>query len=70
MLTYSVMLFRKVYATDVVGVIPDELWTLTSLTNLYGFTFLCITMLISHDHVLLNVISLFSFLTGIWVKIS
>ncbi|KAG8653160.1 hypothetical protein MANES_06G174700v8 [Manihot esculenta] len=24
----------KVYATDVVGVIPDELWTLTSLTNL------------------------------------
>lgn len=28
---------RKVYALDVVGAIPDELWNLTYLINLYVF---------------------------------
>jgi hypothetical protein len=27
---------------NVVGVIPEELWTLTFLTNLYGFFFICL----------------------------
>ncbi|KAG2679667.1 hypothetical protein I3760_11G061000 [Carya illinoinensis] len=27
----------KVYALDVVGIIPEQLWTLTYLINLYGF---------------------------------
>ncbi|WZY76537.1 hypothetical protein YC2023_022921 [Brassica napus] len=28
----------KVYSKDVVGTIPDELWTLEHLTNLYGLS--------------------------------
>jgi hypothetical protein len=35
-------LCRKVYALNAVGVIPEELWTLTFLTNLYGFFFICL----------------------------
>jgi hypothetical protein len=35
-------LCRKVYALNVVGVILEELWTLTFLTNLYGFFFICL----------------------------
>ncbi|KAJ6678204.1 hypothetical protein OIU85_008761 [Salix viminalis] len=27
---------RKVYVIDVIGAIPDELWSLTYLTNFYG----------------------------------
>ena len=34
---HLMILYRKVYALDVVGVIPDELWNLTFLTNLYEF---------------------------------
>jgi hypothetical protein len=40
--TISFKCNRKVYARDVVGEIPPELWTLVYLTNLYvlfAFTF-------------------------------
>ena len=30
---------RKVFGSDVDGELPDELWTLTFLTNVYGFLF-------------------------------
>lgn len=31
------LFYRKVYSMDVAGPIPDELWNLTFLFNLYGF---------------------------------
>ena len=36
---FATFVYRKVYALNVVGVIPDELWNLTSLFNLYVFIF-------------------------------
>jgi hypothetical protein len=42
-------LCRKVYALNVVGVIPEELWTLTFLTNLYGFFFICLFTWALHE---------------------
>jgi len=43
---------RRVYALNVVGEIPEELWTLTSLNNLYAF-FLINFVRISSAHALL-----------------
>ena len=34
--------YRKVFALNVVGVIPDELWALNFLFNLYDFFFICL----------------------------
>lgn len=34
---YDSNFYRKVYAIDAVGVLPDELWNLVYLTNLYVY---------------------------------
>jgi hypothetical protein len=73
---------RKVYAIDVIGLIPDELWSLKYLTNLYGFQPSCTFASVLHYclwHIVhiwtvcqcvLNLrVCLFWFLAGIWVKI-
>ena len=42
--------YRKAYALDVVGVIPDELWTLTFLFNLYDIFLICLFTCILHGY--------------------
>ncbi|KAJ0042471.1 hypothetical protein Pint_18183 [Pistacia integerrima] len=36
---YIFLNYRQVYSLQVDGVIPDELWSLNFLTNLYGFQY-------------------------------
>ena len=47
---YYYHLYRKVYALNVVGVIPDELWTLSFLFNLYDFFFICLFTCVLHEY--------------------
>ena len=44
-----ILLYRRVYALDVVGVIPQELWNLTFLFNLYGFFFISLFTWVLHE---------------------
>ena len=42
--------YRKAYALNVVGVIPDELWTLTFLFNLYDIFLICLFTCVLHEY--------------------
>ena len=42
--------YRKVYALNVVGVIPNELWTLTFLFNLYDIFLIWLFTCVLHEY--------------------
>ena len=47
---FSFFSFKKVSDFDVVGVIPEELWSLTFLFNLYDFFFICLFTRVLHQY--------------------
>ena len=50
LLMASGFFFKKVSDLDVVGVIPEELWSLTFLFNLYDFFFICLFTYVLHQY--------------------